>query len=129
MADQVEEAVGAESNALPGPSKPRFHPTACPSSPPVAEELAALEDDWNEGDEEGMGMEDPEDEGVDTGTEADTQSVHFIDVDLDVPAPSRERKRSGANGTKGDIVEMEFQACPVCDKRFQPDQTDVRKSV
>jgi len=122
----ADEAFEVESNALSAPSKRQSQPYASPSSQPVAEELAALEDEWNEGDEEGMGMDDPEDEGAETGTEVDSQSVHYIDVDLDFPGPSRERRRSVANGILGEKEEqVESQACPVCDRRFQPDQTDV----
>ncbi len=125
-----------ETTAAPAPTTlPRqLVPPRLPHPPtsPIADNLEALEDEWDEGDEEGMGMEDPEDElatagsvsGFDTGTE----SVNRVEGEVDVcPRAAAKRKRARGNADESDreIEGAEHQACPVCGKVFAADQADV----
>ncbi len=122
-AEQEDDFVAPDAleAPLPIPSTRSLAVTDSQNTSPITENLTALEDDWNEGDEEGMGMEDPDEDGVETGTEGETGSVNVIDVDLDVEINGGNKKR------KGKEVEMESEdmQCPVCAKGFRKGQSEV----
>ena len=70
------QTIAPQPQAEAGPSKPRaLSPQEENAHKKLSQALEAEEDDWDEGDEEGYGMDDPKDEeGSDSGTEGDAIS-------------------------------------------------------